>query len=65
LIAAVAAPLLYGISWLIFMLGIYLAGPEYGKALSRWTARVILEKILGEKAKNPDCLPEDESGSKK
>jgi uncharacterized membrane protein YbhN (UPF0104 family) len=51
MMAAVAAPLLYGISWLVFMIGIYLAGPEYGKALSRWTARVILEKILGDEAK--------------
>ncbi|MGA2526886.1 MAG: hypothetical protein ABSF79_09765 [Smithellaceae bacterium] len=51
LIAAIAAPLLYGISWLIFLVGVYLAGPEYGRALSRWAARVILEKILGDEAK--------------
>ena len=51
IIAAVAAPLLYGISWLIFLVGVYLAGPEYGRALSRWAARVILEKILGDEAK--------------
>jgi uncharacterized membrane protein YbhN (UPF0104 family) len=48
----VGIPLIYGISWLLFMLGIYLAGPQYGKALSRWTVRVMLEKILGDEAKN-------------
>jgi uncharacterized membrane protein YbhN (UPF0104 family) len=51
IMAAVAAPLLYGISWLIFLVAMYLAGPEYGRALSRWAARVILEKILGDEAK--------------
>jgi hypothetical protein len=51
MMAAVAAPLLYGLSWLIFMVGLYLAGPEYGKALGRFTARIILEKILGAEAK--------------
>jgi hypothetical protein len=65
LLAAIGIPLIYGLSWLIFILGMYLAGPKYGKAIGRWMARVILEKILGEKAKNPDYLPEDESGSKK
>jgi uncharacterized membrane protein YbhN (UPF0104 family) len=47
----VGIPLIYGISWLLLMLGIYLAGPQYGKALSRWTVRVVLEKILGDEAK--------------
>ena len=47
----VGIPLIYGISWLLLMLGIYLAGPQYGKALSRWAVRIILEKILGDKAK--------------
>jgi hypothetical protein len=50
-LAAVAAPLLYGISWLFFLVAMYLTGPEYGRALSRWAARVILEKILGDEAK--------------
>lgn len=51
MMAAIAAPLLYGISWLIFMIGVYLAGPEYGRALSRFLARIILEKILGDEVK--------------
>jgi hypothetical protein len=63
IMAAVAAPLLYGVSWLVFMAGIYLAGPEYGKALSRWLARIILEKILGDEVKAPNPLSPEGSGS--
>ncbi len=47
----IGIPLIYGLSWLLLMLGLYLAGPKYGKAFSRWTVRVILEKILGDDAK--------------
>ena len=47
----VGIPLVYGISWLLFMLGIYLTGPKYSKALGRWVVRIVLEKILGDKAK--------------
>jgi uncharacterized membrane protein YbhN (UPF0104 family) len=58
--ATIAASLLYGISWLIFMVAMYLAGPEYGKALSRWAARVILEKILGKEAAKEACSGKDD-----
>jgi hypothetical protein len=51
LIAFIGIPITYGISWLSFMYGIYLAGPKYIKAFFSWTARVILEKILGDEAK--------------
>jgi hypothetical protein len=50
-LGVVGIPLIYGFSWLLLMLGLYLAGPQYGKALSRWAVRVILEKILGDEAK--------------
>ena len=63
--AAIAAPVLYGLSWLIFMIGIYLAGPEYGKALSRWIARVTLEKILGDELKTEACSSSDNYGKEK
>ena len=53
----IGIPLIYGLSWLLLMLGLYLAGPKYGKAFSRWTVRVILEKILGEEAKTTRPLP--------
>jgi len=57
MLAFIGIPLIYGISWLLLMLGVYLAGPKYGKALSRWAARVILEKILGNEAKTIGSVP--------
>ena len=57
----IGIPLIYGISWLLLMLGLYLAGPKYGKAFSRWTVRVILEKILGDEAKRIRPLPQEGS----
>lgn len=57
LIAAAITSTIYGISWLLFMLGAYLAGPKYGKAFSRWLVRVILEKMLGSEAKRNEFLP--------
>ena len=57
MLAFIGMPLIYGISWLLFILGVYLAGPKYGKALSRWAARVILEKILGNEAKTIGSVP--------
>jgi hypothetical protein len=57
----VGIPLIYGFSWLLLMLGLYLAGPKYGKAFSRWTVRVILEKILGDEVKIIRHLPQEGS----
>jgi len=57
MIGFIGIPLTYGISWLLLMLGLYLAGPKYGKALSRWAVRVILEKILGNDAKTIGSVP--------
>ena len=56
-IAGVITTAIYGISWLLFMLGAYLAGPKYGKAFSRWAVRVVLEKILGAEAKKIGAAP--------
>jgi hypothetical protein len=58
----IGIPLIYCLSWLLLMLGLYLAGPKYGKAFSRWTVRIILEKILGEEAKTIRPLPQEDSG---
>ena len=63
LLAAVGIPLIYGLSWLIFILGMYLAGPKYGKAIGRWMARVILEKILGNEAKTSGSTRIEDSKS--
>ena len=57
MLAFIGIPLIYGISWLLFMLGVYLAGPKYGKAISRWAVRVVLEKILGAEAKTIGSVP--------
>ena len=60
--AIIGIPLIYGLSWLLLMLGLDLAGPKYGKAFSHWTVRVILEKILGEEGKTIRSLSQEGSG---
>jgi hypothetical protein len=62
MIGVIGIPLTYGISWLLFMLGLYLAGPKYGRAISRWAVRVILEKILGKEAKTIGFVPVENPG---
>ena len=51
LIGAIGIPVVYGLSWLLLMLGMYLTGPDYARALGKWIVKVVLEKILGEEAK--------------
>jgi hypothetical protein len=63
LIGIIGGPLIYGVSTLIFIIGIKLAGKQYLVALSRWLARIILEKILGDEAKAPCSFPPEGSGS--
>jgi ABC-type spermidine/putrescine transport system permease subunit II len=63
LIGIIGGPLIYGLSTLIFIIGIKLAGKQYLVALSRWLARIILEKILGDEAKAPYPFPPEGSGS--
>lgn len=48
LIGIIGGPLIYGVSTLIFIIGIKLAGKKYVVVFIRWMTRVILEKILGE-----------------
>ena len=57
----IGIPLIYGFSWLLLMIGFYLAGPKYGKAFGRWAVRVILEKILGGEVKKIRSLPQEDS----
>ena len=56
-IGVIGIPLVYGISWLFTMLGLYLTGPEYAKALGQWLVRGVLEKILGDEAKKIASAP--------
>ena len=57
-LGVIGIPLIYGFSWLLLMLGLYLAGPKYGKALGHWVVRVTLEKILGDEANIIRSLPQ-------
>ncbi|OGP67602.1 MAG: hypothetical protein A2031_01375 [Deltaproteobacteria bacterium RBG_19FT_COMBO_43_11] len=62
LIGIIGGPLIYGISTLIFIIGIRLAGLKHIKALFLWMVRIILEKILGEEAKSIRSSPAEGSG---
>lgn len=46
LLIAIGGPLLYGLSHLVFMLGMYLAGYNYTKIFLRWATRVAVEKWM-------------------
>lgn len=51
LIGAIGIPLIYGISTVIFIVGLKLSGKKYIEVLAGWFVRVTLEKILGEEVK--------------
>jgi len=46
LLLAVGGPVLYGLSHLVFMVGMYFAGAEYTKIFLRWATRVLMEKLM-------------------
>ena len=46
LIVAIGGPLTYGLSHLVFLLGMYLAGYNYTKIFIRWATRVAVEKLI-------------------
>jgi len=46
LLLAIGGPLLYGLSHLVFLLGMYLAGAEYTKIFLRWATRMAVEKLI-------------------
>jgi hypothetical protein len=48
MVGIVGIPLAYGISWLILVIGMYLTGPRYAKALGRRITKLVLEKIIGD-----------------
>ncbi len=45
-IAVVGGPLAYGLSHLVFILGMYLAGAKYSRIFFRWATRVAMERLL-------------------
>jgi hypothetical protein len=46
LIVAVGGPAAYGLSHLVFLLGMYLAGAEYSMIFLRWATRMAVVKLL-------------------
>ena len=46
LLVAVGGPLTYGLSHLVFLLGMYLGGIEYAKVFLRWATRITMEKLM-------------------
>ena len=44
---AIGGPLTYGLSHLVFLAGLYLAGKRYAVALAHWAARRALESLSG------------------
>jgi len=46
LIIVIGGPLLFGLSHLAFLAGMYLAGGKYIMVFLRWATRVILEKLM-------------------
>ena len=45
----IGGPLLYGLSHLVFLLGMYLAGYNYTKIFLRWATRMTVEKWMSKK----------------
>jgi len=45
-IAAVGGPLTYGLSHLVFLLGMYLSGAVYSLIFLRWLTRIVMERLL-------------------
>ena len=45
-LVAVGGPLTYGLSHLVFLLGMYLSGAKYSVIFLRWLTKVSMEKLL-------------------
>ena len=45
LIVAIGGPVTYGLSHLVFILGMYLAGAKYTRIFLRWAARMMVERF--------------------
>jgi hypothetical protein len=46
LVVIIGGPLAYGLSHLVFLAGMYLAGAKYTGIFLRWATRVVMEKLL-------------------
>ncbi len=45
-LAAIGCPAVYGLSHLVFLLGMYLAGATYSMIFLRWLTRILMEPLL-------------------
>ncbi len=52
-IATIGGPLTYGLSHLVFMLGMYLSGAEYSMIFLRWLTRVTIERLTVREENKP------------
>ena len=46
LVGIIGGPLTYGLSHLVFLAGMYLAGAKYSAIFLRWATRVVMEKLM-------------------
>ncbi len=47
LFVIIGGPAAYGLSHLVFLAGMYLAGVHYTKIFLRWAVRIVVEKLAG------------------
>lgn len=52
-IVAVGGPLTYGLSHLVFLLGMYLSGAKYSLIFFRWLTRSAMERLLAWAGRQP------------
>ncbi|MBN2438515.1 MAG: polysaccharide deacetylase family protein, partial [Deltaproteobacteria bacterium] len=59
LIVVVGGPATYGLSYLVFLAGFYLAGVHYAQILLRWATRRLVERLMGKAPPEyvPQCPP--------
>jgi len=48
MVLMIGGPLIYGLSHLVFIFGMYLAGAKYTKIFIRWATRMAVERFMGE-----------------
>ncbi len=53
-IVAVGGPVTYGLSHVVFLLGMYLSGAKYSLIFLRWLTRVSMETLLSWTDRHPD-----------
>jgi hypothetical protein len=58
MIAIIGGPLTYGLSHLVFILGMYLAGADYTRVFLRWATRKTMEKLMGNHQEDSKQGPE-------